>query len=289
MNMKPAFDRRVTAVRADLAAEQWRGVHAAPRYAAGIAMRVADASVPLRREPRQDAPLDTELLHGEVVLVYARDEGWAWLQAASDGYVGYVPEVALMPQTAVVPTHRVNVLRTFVYHGASMKLPPAMTLTTNAAVAVTGTEGAFAHIPEGFVWARHLSPLHEPSADWVAVAEAFVGVPYLWGGKTSLGLDCSALAQQSLATVGIAVPRDSDMQEAAQGAGGGETLAADTPLRRGDLIFWNGHVGIMTDAQTLLHANGHHMLVVKEPLEEARARILSAGAGPVTRMRRLNQ
>lgn len=288
MNMKPAFDRRVTAVRADLAAEQWRGVHAAPRYAAGIAMRVADASVPLRREPRQDAPLDTELLHGEVVLVYARDEGWAWLQAASDGYVGYAPEAALAPP-ALPATHRVGVLRTFVYPGASMKLPPLMALSMNAAIAVTGTEGAFARTADGFVWAAHLSPLDMPAADWVAKAEMFVGVPYLWGGKTSLGLDCSALAQQSLATVGIAVPRDSDMQEAAQGTGGGETLAADTPLRRGDLIFWKGHVGIMTDAQTLLHANGHHMLVVKEPLEEARARILSAGAGPVTRMRRLNQ
>lgn len=283
MNMKPTFDRRITALRPDLAAEELRGIHAAPRYAAGEAMRVGDASAPLRREPRQDAPLDTELLHGEIVSVYAREEGWAWIQAASDGYVGYVPEAALA--AAAPPTHRVRVLRSFVYPGPSMKLPPLMALPFNARVAVSGEEGRFARIPEGFVWATHLEPVANPVADWVATAEAFVGVPYLWGGKTSLGLDCSALVQQALAAAGVAAPRDSDMQEAALG----EALPQDAALKRGDLVFWKGHVGIMTDADTLLHANGHHMLVVKEPLEEAKARILAAGAGPVTSLRRLSQ
>jgi cell wall-associated NlpC family hydrolase len=135
----------------------------------------------------------------------------------------------------------------------------------------------------GFVWRSHLAPLDAPAADFVAVAETLLGAPYLWGGKSSIGVDCSGLVQISLAAADRKAPRDSDMQEARLG----KPVSAGAPLQRGDLVFWKGHVGIMRDATTLLHANGTHMLVSSEPLDEVRARNLSAGAGDITAVKRL--
>jgi cell wall-associated NlpC family hydrolase len=135
----------------------------------------------------------------------------------------------------------------------------------------------------GFIWRAHLAPLEAPAPDFVAVAEALIGAPYLWGGKSSLGVDCSGLVQIALLSAGKEAPRDSDMQEARLGS----PVERDAPLRRGDLVFWKGHVGIMRDAETLLHANGTHMLVSSEPLALVRERNLSAGAGDITNIRRL--
>jgi cell wall-associated NlpC family hydrolase len=249
-------------------------------------MRVDLPVAPLRREPAPDAPLDTEALMGEAVTVYETDaEGWAWGQLEADGYVGWLPAEALRPAEAhPVPTHRVTPLRTFVYPGPSIKLPPSAALSIGARVAVGRIEGDFATLATGgFVFARHLSRQDTAEPDFVAVAERFLGVPYLWGGRTSLGLDCSGLVQVSLAAAGIAAPRDSDMQE----AGLGTALPEDAVPARGDLVFWKGHVGILADPVTLLHASGHHMLVVREPLDVARARIRDATGSDWTGRRRI--
>ncbi|MDJ1157609.1 NlpC/P60 family protein [Chelatococcus sp. SYSU_G07232] len=280
------LDRRLTAARSDLAAEALRGLVDAPRYAQGFLRRVVDPVADLRREPRPDAPLDTQALAGEAVTVYDEHEGWAWGQLAGDGYVGYLPAAALGPADPA-PTHRVTVQRTFVYPGPSIKLPPLAAVSVNSGFAVARTEGDFAVLATGgFVYAAHLSPLDTEAPDFVAVAERFLGVPYLWGGKTSLGIDCSGLVQVALAAAGIAAPRDSDMQEA--GLGRPMDIAPDLAgLKRGDLVFWKSHVGIMLDAVRLLHANGHHMLVVAEPLAEAATRILARNGGPITSVRRL--
>ncbi len=213
------------------------------------------------------------------------DEGWAWGQLDHDQYVGWLPSGALMADIAA-PTHRVSVLRTFLYPGPSIKLPPVAALSLGSRVAVSRLQGDFAITPQGAVYAPHLAPLDAVEDDFVAVAERFEGVPYLWGGRTSLGLDCSGLAQVALGAAGVAAPRDSDMQEKALGRpiDVGPTLAG---LRRGDLVFWKGHVGIMRDAETLLHANGHFMLVTSEPLAVAVARIAAKEGGPVTSVRRL--
>jgi cell wall-associated NlpC family hydrolase len=283
--MPSAFDRRLTPARADLAAEHLRGLVDSPRYVEGRAAQVVMASAPLRRSPQADAPLETEALFGEGVTVYDEQDGWAWAQLARDQYVGYLPAASLGPPTAL--THRVAALRTHAYPGPSIKMPPRMALSLGARLKIVGGEGDFAVSGEGlYVWSRHLAELsaHEPEA--ASIAELFLETPYLWGGRTSEGVDCSGLVQTALTAAGVASPRDSDMQEAALG----EPFPIDDPkaaLKRGDLVFWKGHVGIMRDSLTLLHANGWHMKTASEPLSHARDRIAAHGGGKVTSIRRL--
>lgn len=285
--MAATLDRRFTPARADLAAESLRGVVAAGRYAAPRLMRIAEEWVPLSREPARDQPIDTQALFGEAVDVYdIDDEGWAWGQLRRDGYVGYLPAEGLRAERAA-PTHRVRVPRTFAYPGPNLKLPPLMALPLGAEAAVKDWRGDYAVIESlGFVWGPHLARLDEQESDFAAVAEWFLHVPYLWGGKTFSGVDCSGLVQVALAACGVAAPRDSDVAEQSLGAplAIGEDLAG---LRRGDLVFWKGHMGVMRDAAELLHANGHHMMTASEPLRVARDRVLAKGAGPITSIRRL--
>jgi cell wall-associated NlpC family hydrolase len=283
--MTGRLDRRLTPARPDLAARALEGRLEAARFVDGTPMRVAAASTPVRRESRPDAALDTEALCGELLTVYETEEGWAWAQLAGDDYVGYVPAADLGPP-GNPPSHRVAVQRTFVYPGPDMKLPPLTALSFNAGVTITRRDGIFAITAGGgAIIAVHLAPIAATEPDCAATALLFLGVPYLWGGKTSLGLDCSALMQLSLVAAGIACPRDSDMQEAAVG----EPLAVDarlSGLRRGDLVFWKGHVGMMLDGERIVHASGHHMLVVVEPLVDTVARIAREGGGGVTGVRR---
>jgi cell wall-associated NlpC family hydrolase len=282
----PAFDPRVTPARADLAAKALEGKVRAARYVEGHVHEVVDPQAPLRLEPRHDAPLATEALAGERVTIYdANAEGWSWGQLAADGYVGWLPGNALA-EPGAPPTHKVTVPRTLVFPGPSIRLPPSQALPFGARLAVARTHGRFAVTRSGaYVPDIHLAPIDAYEADFVAVAEKFVGAPYLWGGKTALGLDCSGLVQIALAACGIACPRDSDMQEAALGRP--VPAAADLAgLRRGDLIFWNGHVAIMREGASLLHANAFHMAVVVEPVADAVARICGT-AGEPTGVRRI--
>ena len=278
-----AFDRRLTPARPDLAAAHLSALVAAPRYAEGRAMQVVEASAPLRRAPQPDAPLETEALHGESVTVYDEREGWAWAQLDRDLYVGYLPLAAL--GAPIPPTHKVAALRTHAYPGPSIKLPPALALSLGSRLTIDGhdDDGDFAVTRGGlYLWARHLAALDAREPDFVAVAERFLETPYLWGGRTSEGIDCSGLVQTALAAAGVPAPRDSDMLETSIG----EPAAIDGSLTRGDLVFWKGHVGIMRDPAALLHANGWHMKVVSEPLAHARARISAGGGGEITSVRR---
>jgi cell wall-associated NlpC family hydrolase len=240
----------------------------------------------VRRAPAPDAALDTEALKGERVTIYETTaEGWAWGQLDADGYVGWLPGNALRAPGPAA-THKVAVLRTLVFPGPSIKLPPIEALSLGCRLAVAHIAGSFAvttsggHVPK-----RHLAPLDATEADVVAVAERFLGVPYLWGGKTSLGLDCSGLVQVALTACGITCPRDSDMQERALGAPLASAADFDH-LRRGDLLFWQGHVAIARDATTLVHANAFHMAVEIEPIAEAVRRIRAADS-ELTSVRRL--
>jgi cell wall-associated NlpC family hydrolase len=280
----PAFDPRVTPARADLAAKHLEGKVKAARYVEGRVREVIEPQAPLRREPRPDAPLDTEALKGERVTIYdTNGEGWAWGQLAADGYVGWLPDNALVPAGAA-PTHKVTALRTLVFPGPSIKQPPLEALPLGARLGIARIEDRMAVMPSGAcVPATHIAPIDRNETDFVAVAERFLGTPYLWGGKTALGLDCSGLVQVALTACGVSCPRDSDMQEAALGT----AVPADpSALSRGDLIFWKGHVAIVRDRGSLLHANAYHMAVAVEPIADAVTRIRAAGSA-VTTVRRI--
>jgi cell wall-associated NlpC family hydrolase len=281
-----AFDPRLTPARPDLAARHLAGKVPAARYVEGRALEVIEPQTPLRGEPRPDAPLLTEALKGERVTVYDMNaEGWGWGQLADDHYVGWLALNALA-EPGPAPTHKVAVARTLAFPGASIKLPPIEALPFGARLVVLRMQDRMAVTQTGaHVPAPHLKRLDETETDFVAVAERFLGVPYLWGGKTALGLDCSGLVQIALTACGIACPRDSDMQEAALG----EIVVErenDPGLKRGDLVFWKGHVAIVRDDKNLLHANAFHMAVAIEPINAAIARIGATG-GEITSVRRI--
>jgi cell wall-associated NlpC family hydrolase len=243
---------------------------------------VIEPQAPLRRAPSPDASLDTEALRGErVAVTEITDEGWAHGRLESDGYVGFLPASALA-RPGPAPTHRVTALRALAFPGPSIRLPPVGALPLGARIAVARSEGPFAVTASGsYLPARHLAPIGVDETDFVAVAERFLNAPYLWGGKTSLGLDCSGLVQISLAACGIACPRDTVGQEPAFA----RSSSPSGKLQRGDLIFWEGHVAIVRDEATLIHANAFHMSVAIEPIAEAVERIRAAD-GEVTSVRR---
>ena len=280
------FDPRITAARADLAAAHLEGRVAAPRFVTGAKKRIVAPIAALRRAPGRDAAQETEALHGETIVVYEDKDGWAWGQLERDGYVGYIAASAL--GALATATHRIDALRSHAYPGPSIKSPPVLALPFAARIAVVATTGDFGVTADGLhFWTRHLAPLDRTVPDFVAVAERFIGAPYLWGGRTPQGVDCSGLAQTALAAAGTGAPRDSDQQERQLGVAidFGESL---DNLRRGDLVFWKGHVGIMRDAEHLLHANGWHMSVVSERLSDVRDRVKQKAYGPITSVRRLN-
>lgn len=288
MALSFGLDRRINPYRDDIAAEHLRGEVQAARYVEGSDRQVKVPVTPLLRSPQHDAPVDTELLYGEVFRVYDICAGYAWGQAAYDDYVGYVPADALVADVGR-PTHRVSCLRTFIYPKPDLKTRPVIALSMNAKLKIDHADGKWGETTRGgFVFMRHLLPLDEVTHDFVGIAEMFLGTPYLWGGRSSLGLDCSGLVQMALERAGIPAPRDSDMQEVVLG----EALGASDDLQaleRGDLVFWKGHVGIMLDAERLLHANAFHMAVAIELLDEALQRIEMAGGSAFTGIRRMGR
>jgi cell wall-associated NlpC family hydrolase len=271
-----ALDRRLHAFRPDLADARLEGQVEARRYVAGRLASVAAYVADMRRQPRPDAGLDTQLLFGDEVEIFDEAEGWTWVQSRRDGYVGYVADTAI-GAPAGLPTHVVAVPRTFLYPGPDMKLPRVGALSLGSSMTVTGqaeTRGTlYALLASGeAVIAAHLIPANQYAADYVAVAETLENAPYLWGGATGFGLDCSGLVQLSMRLAGKPAPRDSDMQAAGLGSviDPGPSFA---DVQRGDFVFWKGHVAIVTDPETILHANGHTMLVSREKLADAIARI----------------
>lgn len=275
------LDRRLNAARPDLADERLRGRVEAARFVAG---RPAVVSVPvadIRTAPAPEAGLDSQLLLGDGVAVFDEGDGWAWIQSARDGYVGYVRADALAASGLAV-THRVAAPRSFVYSRDDLKAPRVGTLSLGCGVAVSGhaerrgTRYALL-TGGGAMIAAHLLPAGEHAPDYVAVAEALEHTPYLWGGTSGFGIDCSGLVQLSMRMAGRAVPRDTDMQENA--------FAPVDPaagLRRGDLVFWKGHVAVMLDRAEVIHANGHTMLTTREPLAAAVARTAPVHGAPTS-------
>jgi cell wall-associated NlpC family hydrolase len=276
------LDPRLNAFRPDLADEMLRGQVEAQRFVAGELYEIAEPIVSIHSAARFDAMRMTELLYGERVKVFSVEEGWAWVKAAHDGYVGYLPSSALSREITSAG-HRVAVPLTFMYPAADIKSTPEMILPMNSRVEIMETADRFARIRNGrYVFADHLKPISSQEPDFVAVAQRFLNVPYLWGGKTFRGLDCSGLIQTAMHASGLVCPRDTDMQEKELGV----PVQDHGSLARGDLLFWKGHAGMMADRENLLHANAHHMQVTIEPLEKVITRIAMQG-GQLTGIKRL--
>ena len=270
------IDRRLNAFRPDLADERLRGKVEAQRFVAGRRMRVLAPVLDVLSQPRFDAGLDTQFLAGEAVSVFDEREGFSWVQSERDAYVGYVASDGLSPADSG-PTHVVAVPRTFAYREPDMKSRVTAAFSIGSAVAIAGlattrgTDYALLASGEALI-AAHLRPSDTMTADWVTVAEQLERAPYLWGGASAFGIDCSGLVQLSMRMAGREVARDTDMQAGTIGEAlvVGDDLAG---LARGDLVFWKGHVAIMTDERSVIHANGHTMMVSREPLRDAVDRI----------------
>ena len=269
-------DPRITPWRDGIAARSLEGVMEAEVYLDPKAMSCVAPASALRAAPDANSEQMDQLLFGERFEVLEEEGAWRFGQAARDGYVGFVEASALSP-AGPLPTHRVAAIRTYAFAEPSIKTRALGPYSINALVAVDAVEGRLARVVgAGWITASHLAPIGTYEEDWAAVAERFLGAPYLWGGRESLGLDCSGLVQQALFACGRACPRDADQQEAL----GVALEAAD--FSRGDLVFWKGHVAIGLGDGRIVHANGHHMATAIEPLAEAITRIGAGGSQPTS-------
>ncbi len=276
-------DPRIIPARPDLAALHLRGHVEADAYASGRQMRVAVPAAPLTASRDAYGTLISQVLFGESFTAYEVDGGWAWGQCALDGYVGYIPEADLMPEPDSPPTHRVSAMQALIFPEPDLKSRPMGAVPFGSRMTVRDIEGDFAKLdPGGFAPMQALRPARDPEPLWVSTAERFCGVPYLWGGRSTGGIDCSGLIQIALQSAGISCPRDSDQQQAALGR-----AVSPGNHKRGDLVFWKGHVGVLTSPTRLLHANAHHMEVASESFEAAVARIGKKEFGEVLAVKRI--
>ncbi len=283
------MDKRITPYRDDLASVHLKGKVEAKNYSDAIRHQIMLPVIPLHKRPAAASGLDTQLVIGQLFDVYDVAQGWAWGQEVIDsgpfagqGYVGYVPKMALsLPVFA--PTHRVKAMRAPVFAKPDLKSAIRNSLPLNAKIEAKERDGDyFIWEGQGFVHKNHLVEIDKTEGDFVGVAEQHLGLPYVWGGISPDGVDCSGLVQTALRAIGLDAPRDADMQERALG----KALPKNAQLKRGDLVFWTGHVGIMRDHKTLLHANAYHMVVASEPLELAKNRIGKTG-GDISSIKRL--
>ncbi len=276
-------DRRLLRTNGRVAHVSLRGQVSAERFVEGE-RRQALGHPFLHTEP--DGPRARQLLWGDSFFVLETRAGWAFGYAGKDGHVGWLEDSALAPPQPL--THRVTQRMTWASPAPDVKSPGRELFSLNAQVCVVEHEGRWARIalpgpfePFSFYLpANHLAPLDQPDTDPVHVAERLLGTPYVWAGNTALGIDCSGLVQAALRACAIPCPADSDMQMSLG-------VPAQGPPRRGDLVFWKGHVAMMVDSARLIHANAHDMAVAYEPLDAAIARIKAQGDGPVIARRRL--
>lgn len=271
-----SLDHRLHAYRPDLADSSLRGKVDAAAFTQGTRKRIIVPVSDLRSKPEPTSGPQSQLLYGDEVTVFEQANGWSWVQALRDGYVGYMPDAEL-GDIGNAPTHRICVPRTFIYSGADLRFRQTNTLSLGSAVVITefveNRGSRYGLLADGTaIFAKHLRAIDEVADDYVTSAESLLNTPYLWGGASGFGIDCSALVQLAMLDTGRNVLRDSDMQ----GDNLGDIIEAGEDyanLQRGDLVFWPGHVAIMASPDMMIHANGHTMTVCYEPLREAVDRI----------------
>jgi cell wall-associated NlpC family hydrolase len=273
------LDPRTHAFRPDIADVALAGMLFAPHYVRPDHCRCTVPATMMRARPNADAPAVSQIVLGEVFALLDLAGGWAWGYSMADHYVGYVAADALGPVAA--PTHRVVVPSAVLFARPDIKAPRIASLPLGSQLGGVEADG-FLRTDDGYIHLRHVAPLDRRD-DPVTAAERMIGLPYLWGGRGGEGIDCSGLVQRALECAGIAAPRDSDQQREALGT----ALDDNAPLARGDLVFFPGHVGIMVDADRLLHANAFWMGTVVEPLADVVARLAPNHAQPITARKRL--
>ncbi len=278
-----SLDRRLHAFRDDLADLALKGRVDAPRFVEAEARQVVSASAPLRRAASPDAEQEAEALFGERMKLFDERDGWCWVQSERDGYVGYC-EAACLSAFTWEPTHVVAVTRTPLFAGPGLKHPVQSFLHMESAIEVLDIEQSYLRTHQGWVFAKHVCPPQQHQRDYVTTALLFLGAPYVWGARSSYGLDCSGLTQIALQRAGVESPRDTDMQEASGLLG--KSLPAGAPLQRGDIIYWKGHVAIAIDDRRVVHATGFHLSVCVEPLEDIDARARAESGKGITSIRR---
>ena len=277
-----ADDPRIIPARPDLAALHLKDVVEADVYASPTEMQVSVPLAPVTSERDAEGEMIHQLIFGERFTAYENEDGWVWGQTALDGYVGYIPEACLMEAQGEA-THRITAVQALVYPDADFRARPIGALPFGARVGVGERSEPFVQLDVGgWVGETTVKPIADATPMWVSTAERFKGAPYLWGGRSAAGFDCSGLVQIALQSANIACPRDSDQQMAALGR-----EAPQAALRRGDLVFWKGHVGIMTSPTKILHANLHHMEVAEEPFAAAVERIGKKEFGEIIGARRI--
>ena len=258
------FDPREYAYKAGLAADYMRGLIGSQKFVVGKMFQVKINVASLKKSPDQSSEQVSELLFGEEIIIYEIVNAWAWGQSQTDGYVGYV-SMDHISSKVQENTHEVTALRAFVYRQPDIKAPTITCLSMSSQLSITHSKGLFAHIENlGWIFEKSIRALGGIESDFVSVAQKFTGTPYLWGGRSSFGIDCSGLVQLSLRGVGVLCPRDTDQQASSVGSPINDEI---TKLLRGDLIYMNGHVAIMVDPNTILHANAFHMSVEHESLD----------------------
>ena len=277
-----ADDPRIIPARPDLAALHLKDVVEADVYASPTQMRVSVPLAPMTGSRDAEGEMISQLLFGESFTAYENENGWVWGQAAPDGYVGFIPEACLI-EAEDAATHRISAVQALVYPDPDFRARPIGALPFGARVGVGERSAPFIQLDVGgWVGETAVKALGDTAPMWVSTAERFKGAPYLWGGRSAAGFDCSGLVQIALQSANIACPRDSDQQMAALGR-----TTSSNNLRRGDLVFWKGHVGIMTSPTKLLHANLFHMEVAEETFAAAVERIGKKEFGDILGVKRL--